>query len=351
VSEREGFSGARVAVVGGAGFVGSNLVRLLLDAGADVLAIDNLLSSERDNLPDHERLAFIEGSIADDATLVQLDDTFDYVFHLATYHGNQSSIHDPLLDHQNNLLTTLKLLWRVRDFRRLRRFVYSGAGCAAAKKTFDTAEATTEDAPLSLVQDSPYSISKLVGELYSVYFHKQHQVPTVRARFQNVYGPGEVLGAGRWRGTSATVWRNVTPTFIWRALQGESLQLHEGGVATRDFIYVTDICRGLMACALRGQPGEVYNLASGREHSILELAQLVNELTGNTAPLEVLPRRSWDTSGKRYGSPEKATRELGFTAEMDFRDGLARTIEWTREQRPRIERCIERHRARLQASG
>jgi nucleoside-diphosphate-sugar epimerase len=73
--------------------------------------------------------------------------------------------------------------------------------------------------------DSPYSISKIVGEFYMVYYHDQHNLPTVRARFQNVYGPGEILGAGKWRGTPATVWRNVTPTFIYKALKGEPLPL------------------------------------------------------------------------------------------------------------------------------
>jgi nucleoside-diphosphate-sugar epimerase len=347
----EGFQGARVLVVGGAGFVGSNLVRGLLDHAREVVVVDNLLSAERTNLPDAANLTFVEGSIADDAILAKLDDTFDHAFHLATYHGNQSSIHDPLADHENNLLTSLKLFNHLRAFRRLTKLVYSGAGCAAAKKTFDDAQATTEEAPLSIVQDSPYSISKLVGELYAAYFHKQHGLPVVRARFQNVYGPGEVLGAGRWRGTPATVWRNVTPTFVYKALHRQPLPLENEGLATRDFIFVDDICRGLAACALRGAPGDVYNLASGREWSIRQLAETINELTGNDAGVQLLPARAWDTSGKRYGSTEKAARELDFSARVELREGLARTVAWTREQLPRIERCIDRHRAQLAAAA
>lgn len=342
--------GARVLVVGGAGFVGSNLTRMLLASRVErVVVIDNLLSAERDNLPANEpRLDLIVGSIADDPVLAQVEDGFDLVFHLATYHGNQSSIADPLADHQNNTLTTLKLLNHLRGFERLKKLVYSGAGCAAAKKTFEDAEPTTEEAPLSIVQDSPYSISKLVGELYAAWYHKQHGLPAVRARFQNVYGPGEVLGAGRWRGTPATVWRNVTPTFVWKALHGQPLPLDNEGIATRDFIYVEDICRGLIACALRGAPGDVYNIASGQEHSIKELAETINELTGNRAGVELHPRRSWDTSGKRFGSVEKARDQLGFEAKVGFREGLERTIAWTREALPRIERCIARHRARME---
>ena len=250
---------------GGAGFVGSNLVRhLLAEGAARVHIVDNLLSAERVNVPADPRVAFSEASIADDALLAGLKDEYDYVFHLATYHGNQSSIHDPLADHANNTLTTLKLYERIKGFKRLKKVVYSAAGCALAEKTFGEAHATEESDIVSLHNnDSPYSMSKIFGEFYSVYYHKQHALPTVRARFQNVYGPGEILGAGRWRGTPATVWRNVTPTFIWKALQGEPLPLENEGVATRDFIYVEDVARGLAACALRGKPGEAYNIASG----------------------------------------------------------------------------------------
>ncbi|MCZ7562521.1 MAG: NAD-dependent epimerase/dehydratase family protein [Burkholderiales bacterium] len=245
-----------ILVTGGAGFVGSNLVKRLLELGAaKVHVVDNLLSAERVNVPDDPRVAFSETSITDDALLASLKDEYDYVFHLCTYHGNQSSIHDPIADHDNNTLTTLKLYERIKGFKRLRKVVYSSAGCSVAVKTFDTASATEETDIVALKQDSPYSMSKIFGEFYSVYYFSQHQVPTVRARFQNVYGPGEILGAGQWRGTPATVWRNVTPTFIFKALSREKLPLENEGIATRDFIYVTDVADGLTACAAQRPPG------------------------------------------------------------------------------------------------
>jgi len=313
----EGLGGDSILVVGGVGFVGSNLVRqaLALDCRR-IVVVDNLLSAERENLPSDPCVELIEGTIADDSVLAGLRDEFDYVFHLATYHGNQSSIANPLADHDNNLITTLKLYERLKGFRRPRKVVYAASGCTLAPHTFEHAEATAEDGPVPLELDSPYQISKVVGEFYSVYYHTQHDLPTVRARFQNVYGPGEILGAGRWRGTPATVWRNVTPTFVYRALKQMPLTVENGGMATRDFIYVEDIVRGLMLCAVAGKPGDVYNLASGVETSILELAKLVNELTGNPAPLDFRPPREWDRSGKRFGSTEKAKRMLGFEARI-----------------------------------
>jgi UDP-glucose 4-epimerase len=252
-------------------------------------------------------------------------------------------MHDPLADHENNTLTTLKLLERLKNLRGLRKLVYASAGCTVAHKTFEEAEATRETDPVSLHLDSPYQISKIIGEFYGNYYFARHGVPFVKARFQNVYGPGEILGAGEWRGTPATVWRNVTPTFIWKALQGEALPVDNGGIATRDFIYVDDIVEGLVACASRGQRGEVYNLASGVETSIKDLADLINTLAGNPTPLALKPARDWDRSGKRYGDPAKARRELGFTANVALPDGLERTIEWARQNRQLIERCIARH--------
>jgi nucleoside-diphosphate-sugar epimerase len=343
-------AGSSVLAIGGAGFVGSNLVRALLaeDAG-DVLVVDNLLSAERENLPDDDRVTLVEGSITDDEVLAALPDDRDYVFHLATYHGNQSSMADPLADHENNTLTTLKLYERIKDFGGIRRVVYASAGCTVAEKTFDSAEATSEDAPVSLWLDSPYQISKIVGEYYSNYYFARHGLPVVKARFQNVYGPGEVLGAGRWRGTANTVWRNVTPTFIYRALKHEALPVENGGIASRDLIYVDDIVRGLMACATDGEAGGVYNLASGVETTIRELAELINQVTENPAPIELAPARDWDHSGKRFGDPRKAREELGFEAEMPLSEGLGRTIEWTRDNLEWIERCMARHAERIPA--
>lgn len=342
----DGFDGASVLVVGGAGFVGSNLVRALDRAGATrIHVVDNLLSSDRTDALELPPVVFTEASITDDAVLASLDDDIDYAFHLATYHGNQSSMHDPLADHANNTLTSLKLFQRLAGLRNLRRVVYSSAGCTVAEKVYGEARPTTEDDPVSLRLDSPYQISKIVGEMYANYFHAHDGLPVVIARFQNVYGPGEILGAGRWRGTPATVWRNVTPTFVYRALKGLPLRLENEGLSSRDFIYVDDIVRGLMLCATRGTAGEVYNLASGVETTIRQLADAINEVVDPPAPIELIGRRPWDHSGNRFGSTEKSKVSLGFEAETRFFEGVRSTVEWTRENLPRIDGSIARHAA------
>lgn len=338
------FRGERALVAGGAGFVGSNLVRrLLAEQAREVVVVDNLLSAERDNVPADDRVRFVLGSIADQRVLDGISDDFDYVWHLATYHGNQSSIANPLEDHDNNLITTLRLLERMRDFKRMKRLVYSASGCVLAPHTFDDAKPVEEDGDAPFDLDSPYQISKIVGEFYCVYYHRQHGVPTVRARFQNVYGPGEILGAGQWRGTPATVWRNVVPTFVYRALRGLPLQVDNGGHASRDFVFVEDIVEGLVACALRGQPGDVYNLASGHETTVAQLAELINRLAGERSKIEGTPARPWDRAGRRVGSTRKSREMMGFEARIPLEEGLARTVAWTQANMDLIERAMAKH--------
>lgn len=338
------FAGSTLLVVGGAGFVGSNLCHKLLSFDFKSLVIvDNFLSAERINIPEDPRIIVIEGSIAEDGVLHRLPLDISYVWHLACYHGNQSSIVDPIADHDNNLLTSLKLFKVLGNRSSLKKLVYSAAGCAVAEKTDSEPAETFEDAPVSLFHDSPYSISKLVGEMYGNYFFTQYGMPFVKARFQNVYGPREILGAGQWRNTSATVWRNVTPTFIWKSIHGEALPLENHGQTGRDFIYVDDVCRGLIACALAGKPGEAYNLATGQESLIREWATMINNITGNTTPVEMKPARVWDRSGRRFGSTKKSAQELGFISEILPIDGLQRTVQWTLENQELIAKTIRKH--------
>ena len=338
------FSGTRVLVVGGAGFVGSNLVHEILKNGpSEIIVVDNLISSDVTNIPADSRVRFVYGSITDDRILTSLPDNIDYAFHLACFHGNQSSIADPFSDHENNTYTSLKLFDRLKDITGLRKVVYAAAACAVAEKTYDAPSATTEDQPITLYHDSPYSISKIIGELYGNFYFRRYNLPLVKARFSNVYGPREILGAGQWRGTEHTVWRNVVPTFIWRALAGEALPLDNGGDASRDFIFVEDMARGLMACATRGGVGEVYNLATGVETTISELATIINRCTKNNTPPDIKPKRDWDRSGKRFASTDKAARDLDFHASVSIHEGLERTVKWTEDNAALIERAIGRH--------
>lgn len=340
------FDNSVIVITGGAGFVGSNLIRYLLANSNPqaVVVIDNYLSSDPDNLPVDPRLHILVGSAADPRVLGRLPQGIDYVFHLACFHGNQSSIHDPLADHDNNSFPSLVFFDFLSKISGIKKVVYSAAGCAVAEKTFDEPAATSEDAPVSLFHDSPYSISKLIGEMYGNYYYSRHRLPFVKARFQNVYGPGEVLGAGQWRGTQHSVWRNVIPTFIWKCLENEDIPLENDGMATRDFIFVDDLVVGLSRAAILGQPSEAYNLGSGYETSIGELASSIVRLSGSESKLlNVGTTRTWDRSGRRFADTSKSQREIGFVTETHLEAGLATTIQWSSENRERIRASIEKH--------
>lgn len=341
------FDGTVILITGGAGFVGSNLLRYLIENSSPnaILVIDNFLSSDPENLPDDPRLRILVGSAGDPRVLDRLPEQIDYVFHLSCYHGNQSSIHDPLADHDNNSYPSLVLFDRISKNKGIKKVVYAAAGCAVAEKTFDAPAATSEDAPVSLFHDSPYSISKLIGEMYGNFYFSQYNMPFVKARFQNVYGPGEVLGAGQWRGTDHTIWRNVIPTFIWRALNGENLPVENSGKSSRDFIFVRDLVHGLCSCALLGKPGENYNLGSGVETPIGLLAEAIIQIAESSSKVsESSASRNWDKSGRRFADVDKSRSEIQFEAKTPLEAGLASTIAWTTTYRQRIQLSIEKHR-------
>jgi nucleoside-diphosphate-sugar epimerase len=125
------------------------------------------------------------------------------------------------------------------------------------------------------------------------------------------------------------------------------LQLDNGGIASRDFIFVEDIVEGLVACALRGEPGDVYNLASGQETTIAALAELVNQLAGGRSMITAAPPRPWDRAGRRVGSTRKSREALGFEAGTALAEGLKQTVGWTESNLELIDRAMAKHSAHL----
>jgi nucleoside-diphosphate-sugar epimerase len=180
---------------------------------------------------------------------------------------------------------------------------------------------------MSMHLTTPYQITKMLGELYANYFYHQYELPIVKTRFFNSYGPGEVPGQ----------YRNVIPNFIFWAMSGLPLPFTGTGEETRDFTYVMDIVDALLRAGyVDASIGEEMNIASGGEVNILKLAHRINELTGNTAGVVVAPRRTWDTKKRLLASIERARRILGYQPAMEFEQGLVNTIEWFRGNWDRI---------------
>jgi nucleoside-diphosphate-sugar epimerase len=185
---------------------------------------------------------------------------------------------------------------------------------------------------VSLHLDTPYQINKLVGELYCNYFHYYYKLPVAIARYFNVYGPGEVPGR----------YRNVIPNFFWWAMHGQPLPITGTGEETRDFTYVGDIIDGTLRMGVIEEAvREAINLASGTETRIIDLANWINEITGNRAGVVFKSRRDWDKAIRRRASIEKAKKILGYEPKINMKTGLRRVYEWIMKNRDKIEVCVK----------
>ncbi len=322
----DSLNGMRILVTGGAGFIGSNLVRKLLERSVEkVIVIDDLSSGHKWLLPEDDRLILYDKSILDDEALKRaFSFKPDIVFHLAAHFANQNSIDHPETDLLVNGLGTLKLL-EYSHISSVNRVVLAGSGCSVyghrAPLPF------REDMPPTLHYDTPYQIHKLLGELYAYWFHDYYKLPVSVVRYFNVYGPGEVPGK----------YRNVIPNFIYWALNYKPLPITGTGEETRDFTFVDDAVEATILAALKDEAlGEAFNIAGGREIRIKYLAELVNEYTGNPAGIIYKPRRDWDRHTRRLASIEKARKLLGWSPKVKFEDGLKRTIEWFKENWDKI---------------
>lgn len=316
----ESFDNQVALVTGGAGFIGSNLAKKLLDNGASkVVVLDDLSSASLWNLPNDSRVKFIQGSILEeDKLLSAFDHKPRFTFHLAAHFANQNSVEHPEHDLLVNGLGTLKML-RLANISNIERFVFASSGCSVYGSN---APLPLQEDHVSLDLDTPYQITKLLGELYCNYFHNYYGLKVSMPRFFNVYGPGEVPGK----------YRNVIPNFIYWAMNRQALPITGSGEETRDFTYVGDVVNGILKSAVYDSAvGEPFNLASGRETKILHLAETINKLTGNTKGIEFRQKRDWDKSTRRRASIDRAQKLIEYQPSADLETGLGTTLKWFKE--------------------
>jgi nucleoside-diphosphate-sugar epimerase len=306
-----------VLVTGGAGAIGSNLTRALAELGArTVIVLDDLSAAYKWNIPSLSNVLFVKGSVTDEASLKRVfAQKPDLVYHLAAFFANQNSVDYPQPDLMTNGLGTL-LVYQYAQMCQTSRVVFASSGCSIYGHA----------APLPLKEDfmsmhltTPYQITKMLGELYANFFHHHYGLPIVKTRFFNSYGPGEVPGQ----------YRNVIPNFIFRAMCGLPLPFTGNGDETRDFTYVTDIVDALLRAGYFEKAlGQEMNIASGFEVKILDMAERVNELTGNKAGVTRVEARVWDTKKRLLASIERANALLGYEPQISFDDGLKATVDW-----------------------
>lgn len=324
------YEGKTVLITGGAGAIGSNLARVLATLNArTVIVFDDLSAAYPWNIPSLPNVLFVKGSITDEGALKRVfAGRPDVVYHLAAFFANQNSVDYPQRDLQTNGLGTLLVL-QYAQMCRAGRVVYASSGCSIYGS----------QAPLPLKEDfmsmhltTPYQITKMLGELYCNFFHHHFNLPVVKARFFNSYGPGEVPGQ----------YRNVIPNFIFWALCGLPIPFTGTGEETRDFTYVMDIVDALLRAGYEDRAiGQEMNIASGQEVRILDLAEKVNALTGNTAGIMRAEPRVWDTKKRLLASIDRAGELLGYVPQMSFDEGLRTTVEWFRQNWDAIRRDAE----------
>jgi len=324
------YDGTTILITGGAGAIGGNLCNKFFELNArKVIILDDLSSAYEWNIPKAKNIMLVKGSILDDEMLKRVyKEKPEYVFHLAAHFANQNSVDNPEIDLLINGLGILKVL-EYSQLVGIKRFVYSSSGCGVygldSRMPFEE-----HDTSISL--HTPYQVTKLIGELYTNYFHNLYGLPIVNARFFNVFGPGEVPGR----------YRNVIPNFFYWAMKDQALPITGDGTETRDWTYVDDIISGLLAMGIREEAiGEAINLGSGKEHSVIDMANIINKLAGNEAGIIFAERRNWDLKCRLQSSVEKARRILGYNPSMQFEDGLKRVHRWFEENWSEIQKSAE----------
>ncbi len=309
----------KILVTGGAGFIGSAFIRLLVgETDCHVVNFDKLTYAGNlenlDPVSDNSRYSFVHGDICDSAFVDRVfgEEHPDAIVHFAAESHVDRSILSPEPVIQTNLRGTFTLLEAARRHR-IERFLHVSTdevyGSLAAPLE------ATEDFPLN--PSSPYSASKAGSDLLARSYFVTFRLPVVITRASNNYGPDQFP-------------EKLIPLMIANALEDRPLPVYGDGMQVRDWLYVDDHCRGILAVLRKGREGEIYNIGGNRSLANLEVVRKVLELAGKSESLiqSVTDRPGHD---RRYAlSSEKVIRETGWSPDVNFEVGLARTIEWYR---------------------
>lgn len=322
----DAYKGKNILITGGAGCIGSNLTKALIKAGAaKIIVLDDLSAAERWNIPVASNVVFIQGSVLDEEVLKRaFSGKLDFVFHLAAHFANQNSVDNPETDLQVNGQGTLKVL-EYSHLAKVSRFIFASSGCSVYGSQ---APLPLKEDFVSLHLDTPYQITKLLGELYCNFFYNYCGLPVAIARYFNVYGPGEIPGA----------YRNVVTNFMYWALHDKPLPITGTGEETRDFTFVDDVVDGTLRLGVVPEAvGDAFNFASDTETKVIDVVHIIHEISGKHTGTELVARRDWDKILRRRASIEKAKKVLGYEPKMKIEDGIKKVYEWFVENRDRIE--------------
>jgi UDP-glucose 4-epimerase len=301
----------KALVTGGAGFIGSNIVKLLVEEGHQVTVLDNLLSGYRENLDPFPGVRFIEGDIrAADAVDAAMEGA-DVVFHLAASVGNTRSIEHPIEDSEINVIGTLRVLEAMRKHNVGKIIATSSAGIFGELKTLPIRE------DHDLEPDSPYGVSKLACEKMCLAYARLYSMTAVCLRYFNVYGLNQRYDA----------YGNVIPIFAYRMLNEMPVIIFGDGEQTRDFVNVRDVARANYRAACADGFSGAFNVASGTSITINELVRLMSEVSGIAPAVEYGPPRPGNVRHSR-ADIDAAGRAFGYEPTVDLESGLREYMAW-----------------------
>jgi len=307
--------GKKILVTGGAGFIGSELVHQLADAGAEVVVVDNLVNGKRENLADviGERVRLDISDIRDVDAMGKLLDGVQLVYHLACL-GVRHSIHDPAENHAVNATATLQML-ELSKQQGVGRFVY-----VSTSEVYGTARYAPMPEDHPTMPHTVYGGSKLAGECYARAYFDTYGFDTVVVRPFNAFGP-----RSHHEGDSG----EVIPKFMLRSMAGQPMVIFGDGSQTRDFTYVADTARGILLAGLSDKAlGETINLGQGKEITVRDLADLVRNATGNPEAEIVFDAPRPGDVLRLFADAGKAGTLLGFAPQVSMAEGLEKLRQW-----------------------
>jgi len=309
------FTGKRVLVTGGAGFVGSNLVAQVCRFGGEVIVLDDLFSGALANIDPDVRYEFVKGSVTDFALVRSLLARVDYVAHMAARNIIVST-RDPREDYAVNIGGTLNVLLAAREAKVTRIVYTSSASVYGNPRHLPISE---DETPLTF---SPYAVSKLAGENYCYAFYETYGVPVSMVRYSNVYGVKQ---------DPANPYCGVVAKFIEAIQAGHPVLIHGDGSQTRDYTYVDDAVEATLLALLSPKAeGMVFNIGSGIETSVVDLALELARAMGLEAKLKHVDRRDIDNIRRRVMNIERIRTRLRWQPRTTLTEGVRKTVAWTR---------------------
>lgn len=309
----------RVIVTGGAGFIGAHLVEALLKWGHTVTVLDNLSSGDAAFL-DGLAINFVEADVADFDRVQTAVAGCDVVFHLAALVSVPQSIADPVLNHSTNVTGTFHVFEAAR-LAGVKRVVY-----ASSAAVYGNLPGLPKREDMPLHPDTPYAMAKRTAELTAAVYSELYQIKTVGLRFMNVFGPRQDPGSP---------YSGVLSIFCQRSLENKPVIIYGDGQQTRDFVYISDVTKAIMAAGFSqwwgGGKAAVINIGRGQQMSLNDIIQTLEEINGRSIEVRYLPSRKGDIKHS-VADISRAKTALGYYPEATVSEGLRQTISWYRSQ-------------------